>query len=100
MADLSWFGEAVFASVANRDQSRGLLEDFIERTAGTMPFGGQQNYAAGIELVTQIHLDDQSGPGLRWCYRVPEELMPEAGGITSLVDTLALSYGSGSVPIT
>ena len=99
MADLSWYGEAVFADMATRDHVRGLIEDYMEATQGTMPFGGEQNYAPGIEAVTQIHLDVYDGPGLRWCYRIPEALGVDAANILAQVDVTALGYNSGTSPI-
>lgn len=100
MADLSWFGEAVFNTAADRDRAQALIEDYMEATPNTTPFGGQQGYAAGCERVTQIHLDEYDGPGLRWCHRIPEALGMDAANILAQIDAMALSMNNGSGPIT
>lgn len=99
MADISWYGEAVFSDVPGRDRARGLIEDYMQATQNTTPYGGQQNYAAGIEQITQFHLDEFDGPGLRWCFRMPDTMGTDAAAILEQIDGLALTYNAGTAGI-
>jgi hypothetical protein len=50
--------------------------------------------------VTQLHIDESDGPGLRWCHRIPDTLFMQFGAIINEIDTLALTYNAGSDGLT
>jgi hypothetical protein len=99
MADMAWYGEAVFPDVESRDRAEGLIDDFMEATVNTIPYGEMPGYPSGCERVTQLHIDESDGPGLRWCHRMPEDMGTQAAPILEAIDGLALTYNAGTAPL-
>jgi hypothetical protein len=101
MGQTNWYGEAIFATTAQRDEAAAAIEDYVDATLNVEPYENDQGYAAGVVKLTTLHIDDQQGPALRYSESVSDDSVQAFGDIImSKLNDVSLAGSNGQGPVT
>lgn len=93
--DWHWYGSLVYETVEERDRAYERILDMIQATVGSETHPDDY-YGIGVTKYDEWTVNESTGPGLTWSYRLADGLLYEAEVLAGDLRDYALGGQSGT----